>query len=1033
MMSDAPSPEDDVTLAHEDLGSGLSSALRKVARGRYVDFRPVGEGGMGIVYWARDSDLKRQVAFKVIRPPADPARAAATPPAPQAIDAPRQGSEEAEAFEAMTTRFLQEAWVTGGMEHPGILPVYELGSTDAGVPYYTMKFIRDSRTLALALEEAGARGFEGRLALLEPFLKVCDTVRYAHSRGVIHRDLKPENIALGQFGEVVVLDWGLARLRDTPLSRASRWQGDVQELRDATGLKTVAQAVGTPGYMAPEAARGDTEAVDVRSDVYSLGVILHEILTGALPFAFKHFGEYQDLVTKSPAPDPRSVDAAISPSLAAICQTALAPNPQDRMQDVDALAEAVREWQALRAVERELRVLLGEADARLADAADLSGAALLKQIDAASLAVRRAQELRPGDEGAAARLVAVEAARERGMAQRDRLARSRVLRRVGAAVLLVASVAAVLVAGILENERREAEEAREIAAAARVRAEADRDRAEGVMGFMVGEMQRGLEPLGRLDLLAGLGQKAKAYYDDLPAEDRHPRSLRNGATALRNLGDVHFEQGDLPAAKAAYEAAVAFAQDLSEGDEGDSGYLLTQARARVSAVLIAQGYPAKAVGVLKAHLEDVHRRAALHPDDDTYQGELAEAHDLLCRAYTGTLKIELALASSKDALGLVESLAKRDDATGSWHRKVVQYLLTPARVLKISGQLEEGLARAKRALDLARSWRIRLGGDLRWARLEAEALRLTGYFQEQLGMHAEALAHYKRAREGFERLRAIDPGNMAVLHRLCALDERVGHTLYAQAAAKTDTDPTTIRVHFPAWRRAYETQSALVKKDPSNASWLHAMIGHCDRMHGMAKTLGSDEASSEAYLEEALGWARKLMEADKDVALWQHLYAYTLFQRARSRLDDDPELSYERLREVAKICQRLAPRHPPGLAELAVLNAWASEQLAQQQTLTNRERVLLLRPTLDLLALARARVPQDVSASLSFLSVSHSLAAALAPTDPSAARRLLTEALVVGRAAAPDIANAVQAIRTQRQKLMVALEAAVKALPAEDR
>jgi serine/threonine protein kinase len=185
--------------------------LRKLPIDRYGEFKPAGEGGMGIVYWAIDTDLNREVAFKIIRPEAG--EGTETPARPTDLTTPVKDTPASQAFETLKQRFLQEAWITSGMAHPGIVPVYELGQTPEGVPYYTMRFIKGETTLATAINAAKSKGIEERLALLEPFLKICDALRYAHSRDVIHRDLKPENVALGEFGEAVVLDWGLARMQ----------------------------------------------------------------------------------------------------------------------------------------------------------------------------------------------------------------------------------------------------------------------------------------------------------------------------------------------------------------------------------------------------------------------------------------------------------------------------------------------------------------------------------------------------------------------------------------------------------------------------------------------------------------------------------------------------------------------------------------------------------------------------------------------------------------------------------------------------
>jgi len=182
-----------LTRALTSLGAPVRAPLRPLPDDRYVAFEPVGEGGMGVVYLALDTELNRRVAFKMVRPDAGTAATGkrSTPASPTDARPPARGTDAAETFEELKSRFLQEAWVTGGMEHPGIVPVYELGKTGAGVPYYTMRFVRGKRTLAQAIDELRDKTWDERLPLLEPFLKLCDTVRYAHSKGVVHRDLKP--------------------------------------------------------------------------------------------------------------------------------------------------------------------------------------------------------------------------------------------------------------------------------------------------------------------------------------------------------------------------------------------------------------------------------------------------------------------------------------------------------------------------------------------------------------------------------------------------------------------------------------------------------------------------------------------------------------------------------------------------------------------------------------------------------------------------------------------------------------------------
>jgi len=462
-----------------DLREEGGPGLRTLPLDRYRDYRPAGEGGMGIVYWAIDTDLNREVALKIVRPGARGA-SEETPEEPIGLAPPGRGTPASKAFETLKARFLQEAWVTGGMAHPGIVPVYELGQTPEGVPYYTMRFVKGSRTLSSAIEGVEGSPVEDRLALLETFLKVCDTMSYAHAHGVIHRDLKPENVALGEFGEVVVLDWGLAKTRDGPDVTETLWKDRIREFREATDLRTLAGAMGTPGYMSPEAALGRAAEVDERSDVYGLGAILFEILTGRLPFAFESYLELVRKLGADEAPSARSLEPDLPEGLSDICARALAREAEDRPASAEVLAREIRTWQTKRAADLEVAGLLREAKGALAGAEGLAGDALVRQLDRAGAACSQVLAKRPGDAEARGLRKELGRLRARGIAERERAARGRVLRRGGVALLAVATVATVLVALTLEDRRRRAEDAEQVAARERDEKDAAFRRADGL-------------------------------------------------------------------------------------------------------------------------------------------------------------------------------------------------------------------------------------------------------------------------------------------------------------------------------------------------------------------------------------------------------------------------------------------------------------------------------------------------------------------------------------------------------------------------
>ncbi len=293
---------------------------------RFTILRSHAKGGLGEVYVAYDRELNREVAVKEI--------------------------QNRYAFdEGSRNRFLLEAEITGGLEHPGIVPVYGLGIYADGRPFYAMRFIKGSSLAEAAsqfhktdqLTTDSFRGVEFR-NLLKRFVDVCFSIEYAHSRGVLHRDLKPGNIMLGKYGETLVVDWGLAKsVSRSSASPEFQDEGTLHPSPASGSTHTMmGKAIGTLAYMSPEAAAGRLELLGVASDVYGLGATLYYVLTGRPPYQKSEI----EAVKKGQFQAPQKVLPVVPKALEAVCLKAMALEPQHRYSSAKRLAEEIELWLA---------------------------------------------------------------------------------------------------------------------------------------------------------------------------------------------------------------------------------------------------------------------------------------------------------------------------------------------------------------------------------------------------------------------------------------------------------------------------------------------------------------------------------------------------------------------------------------------------------------------------------------------------------------------------------------------------------------
>jgi serine/threonine protein kinase len=567
---------------------------------RYTLTRLHATGGIGRVWLARDSSLGRDVALKDLRP-------------------------ERAANPTVWGRFLREAQITGQLEHPGIVPVYELGRRgEDGQPFYTMRFVRGQtlREKIAAYHQRRASGAVGALELRElvgAFVGVCNAIAFAHSKGFVHRDLKPANVVCGDFGEVMVLDWGLAKeMRPAQLGPETT-DASAPPSSPATPVEATleGQVLGTPAYMAPEQADGRIAAIDARTDVYGLGAILYELLTGRAPFSGASTEEVLSNV-RTLAPDrPRACAANVPRALEAICMKALAKKPDERYPGAKALADDV------------MRVLADEPTA---------------------------------------------AYREPLSARAWRWARRRRLLVSSFVAALVVAVP-ILVAGIVllnqsESRERKAraqeEQARKDEERARERAQANYQRSLRAADALAEELARGIRPIAgtQTKTVIEILDRAKVITDDLLNDpDPTPEALERKARMLVQFTELYRDVNRSAPARVSAEQSIGLFDRLLTLRPDDRGYRIERAKARnrLGWILYDQARLTDSLAAFRASAAELEALGAesdpvlattFLASDHTFEGNILTLfgdHEAAERAYRRGLDIRRkALAAAPD-------------------------------------------------------------------------------------------------------------------------------------------------------------------------------------------------------------------------------------------------------------------------------------------------------------------------------------------------------------------------------------------------
>jgi eukaryotic-like serine/threonine-protein kinase len=593
---------------------------------RFRVIRPHAKGGLGQVLLAHDAELQREVALKEI----------------QAHYADDRDSR---------ARFLFEAQITGRLEHPGIVPVYGMGTYADGRPYYAMRFIKgDSLQDAVRQfhqkEGPGRDPGERALALREllgRFVDVCNAVAYAHSRGVLHRDLKPGNVMLGKYGETLVVDWGLAKVLDRPEESAGGAGAAAGPFSGGETAPTLmGQAIGTPAFMSPEQAAGRPDLLGPASDVYSLGATLYALLTGRPPFDARPVGVLLHQVQKGEFPPPRQVNPRVPAALEAVCLKAMALRPEDRYRSAQGLADDVEHWLA--------------------------------------------------DEP-------VSVYREPLVARAARWARHHRTLVAGTAVLLVTALVALAVTAVLvsREQARTAEQRR--------LAETNFQTALQAVDDMLTEVaQEQLAPEPRMEKKRrALLARARTYYEQFLQQRGDDPGLRaEAARAHKRLGDIARLLGEHGPARESYDQAIALLTRLEAEHPADPAYRyeLGVCYDDLGEVERRTSHPEQAREAYRRSQELLAQLVAETPDRPEYRKELARTQDNLGIFLADTQRSKEAEEAWGRALDLFEKLAAEHPKNLGYRQHLARALLNLGPLLRATGRPEKAEEAYRRAIRL---------------------------------------------------------------------------------------------------------------------------------------------------------------------------------------------------------------------------------------------------------------------------------------------------------------------------------------------
>jgi serine/threonine-protein kinase len=910
-------------------GPAVTTAYEPESRQRYTLTRLHAKGGIGQVWLAHDEDLGRDVALKELRP-------------------------ECQDNPGAAARFLEEAKVTGQLEHPGIVPIYELLKPQGGRPCYTMRFVGGG-TLADAIRDYHRKRQVGQAGplelreLLAAFVAACNAVAYANARGVLHRDLKPQNVALGDFGEVLVLDWGLAKVVDGP-AEATSLLPVVLEPGDSGNRTQQGQVLGTPAYMAPEQAEGRLDRIDARTDVYGQGAVLYELLTGAAPFRGADTLEVLHRVVHDVPVPPRRTVATTPAALEAICLKALAKRPEDRYRSVAELAKEVQSWLA----DEPVRAYREPVSARLG---------------------RWARRHKPVVSGAAALLVTavvaltggtllLSAANRRTHEQRDRADENfRQARQAVDTYLTLVSEEPMLNAPGLHSLREKL--LRSALSYYQTFVEQHGDDPQ-----LRTELAEAYQRLGRITAEIGsrsdakeLLSKAIALYDELLHTYPADANLRAGLARCHfRLANLQVFTGQPKEGEQSAEAAIALLQPLWDEDKQVSEYgrLLGQSHDLVATSYAMTGRYPEAVSREGHAIAVLRETNQITPNDVQALRALAMAYSNLGGTHSYFSQMEPAYPAWEEAIKIYEELVKRYPANARFRADLSLTLRVLGRARFTDGQYSKGLAPLQRARDLVEKLADQDPDVLDYKDRLAACLNSLGECERLRGRTALGQRLLERSAALHRALEGKDPRNPYrsrwLADTLCQLGDTLAETgnladsrsqfeaareLYVGVLRSLGDDPQAQLVSLLCRERIGQLQpkrqqslAALQEIIPNLEILAQKNQGDPEYSYQVAVTrlhlaeqyiLASTPLEALEPLEKALPVLEKLIAEQRGNNPYSGKYAEALAIRARVQALLKDSRALEPARQALKLVQKLAENEPAYLFELGCDRALVSD------------------------------------------------------------------------------------------------------------